>query len=336
MLSVAEYTLHGLIWAIVADAQGATRELAPGAPLAVPDEGWLWLHFNLADSRTCGILESQLELPERVSALLYDADEFQQLHSESPFISGMISDISRDIDGPTEQFGYLHFAIGERLIVTARRHSLTAVAATRGALLKHDLKVATTVDLIGIIFEEVVEAVDAFADRLADDIDGIEDKVILGLTHDQRRALGRLRRTAVRLHRHITGLRLMIQRLERLSMRSPTSLPLLDAVRPLSQRIEQLDRAVVGLRERARLLQEEVAAILAEESNRHLRVLSILSIVFLPPTFIAGLLGMNLKGMVFAESELGFWAGTGLAAGSAIVVLWIINRMGIFGSRDSD
>ena len=40
--------------------------------------------------------------------------------------------------------------------------------------------------------------------------------------------------------------------------------------------------------------------------NRHLRAQSFVTILFLPPTLIAGFFGMNLKGLPFAESEAGF------------------------------
>lgn len=336
MLAATGQRLHGLVWAVVADAGGETRELLPGTPMAVPDEGWLWLHFNLADGRTCHILQSILGIPASVSAMLCDNDEFQQLHAYESFTCGMISDIARDIDGPTEQFGFLHFAIGQRLIVTGRRQALTAVDETRRALGTSQLRADSTAVLFGIIVDELTEAIDRFTDRLGSEIDRIEDQVILGLTGDQRRTLGRLRRTTLRLHRHVTGLRLTVQQLERLAVRAAITPALVEAAKPHYQRVEQLEREVVGLRERARLLQEEVSALLAEETNRHLRVLSILSIVFLPPTFIAGLLGMNLKGMLFAESELGFWAGTGLAVASAALVVWIISLMGVFSSRDPD
>lgn len=336
MLAATGERLHGLVWAVVANAGGATRELPPGTPLAVPDEGWLWLHFNLADGRTRHSLQSLLGLPATVATLLCDIDEFQQLHAYAAFTCGMISDIARDIDGPTDQFGFLHFAIAPRLIVTCRRQALTAVDQTRRALGSDQIKADSTATLFGIIVDELAEAIDRFADRLGSEIDQIEDQVILGLTGDQRRTLGRLRRTTLRLHRHVTGLRLTVQQLERLAVRAAADHGLLEAVKPHHQRVEQLEREIVGLRERARLLQEEVSALLAEETNRHLRVLSILSIVFLPPTFIAGLLGMNLKGMLFAESELGFWAGTGLAVASAALVLWIISQMGVLGSREPD
>ena len=102
----------------------------------------------------------------------------------------------------------------------------------------------------------------------------------------------------------------------------------------ICQQTDQLDHEIVTLRERTRLLQEEVGGMLAEETNRHLRVLSVLTILFMPPTFIGGLFGMNLKGMMFADSGHGFLAACLLAVASSVVVALILRRSGIMRRDD--
>ena len=56
---------------------------------------------------------------------------------------------------------------------------------------------------------------DRLADELADEIDQIEDNLALH-THDMERPkLARARRAAVKLHRQLSGLRILFHRLER-------------------------------------------------------------------------------------------------------------------------
>ena len=57
-----------------------------------------------------------------------------------------------------------------------------------------------------------------------------------------------------------------------------------------------MDGEVVALRDRAHLLQEEVTLKAAEQTNRHLEVLAIVATIFLPPTLVAGIFGMNVAG----------------------------------------
>ncbi len=49
------------------------------------------------------------------------------------------------------------------------------------------------------------------------------------------------------------------------------------------------------MQERARLLQDEIAALSANRTNRQLYVLALLTALFLPATFITGLFGINVK-----------------------------------------
>ena len=61
------------------------------------------------------------------------------------------------------------------------------------------------------------------------------------------------------------------------------------------------------LYERAKLLQEELAAWLAEQMGRRLFVLSLLSAILLPVTLITSIFGMNVAGLPGLESESSFW-----------------------------
>jgi zinc transporter len=59
--------------------------------------------------------------------------------------------------------------------------------------------------------------------------------------------------------------------------------------------------------ERAKLLQEELASRLAENTGRNLYVLSILTAVLLPMTLVTGIFGMNVAGLPGVESSASFW-----------------------------
>lgn len=76
-------------------------------------------------------------------------------------------------------------------------------------------------------------------------------------------------------------------------------------------------------------MQEEVSHQVAEETNRNLRALSIVTIMFLPPTLIAGFFGMNLKGLPFSGGDAGFWGGVAAAVASSIVVYAVLRWFGI-------
>jgi zinc transporter len=82
---------------------------------------------------------------------------------------------------------------------------------------------------------------------------------------------------------------------------------------------------IAALQERIKLLQEEVAGRVAEENNRSLFVLTMVTVLALPINMIAGLLGMNVGGIPLAEHPLGFWIVVAVIAtftvGAAVLAL---------------
>jgi len=74
----------------------------------------------------------------------------------------------------------------------------------------------------------------------------------------------------------------------------------------LAQRLDGLDHDIIELRERSRLLEEEIHFKLEEESNRHLTRSRSSPRCWLPPTLITGVFGMNTKGLPLTDVETGF------------------------------
>src|SRR3546814_13120126 len=66
-----------------------------------------------------------------------------------------------------------------------------------------------------------------------------------------------------------------------------------------------------AVRERAALAHEELTDLRGEQLDRRSLIASILALIFLPVTFITGLLGMNVKGIPFAHQP---WAFGGVFA----------------------
>jgi zinc transporter len=79
--------------------------------------------------------------------------------------------------------------------------------------------------------------------------------------------------------------------------------------------------------DRSRLLQEELSTRLAEQSNRQIYTLSILTALFLPPTLVTGIFGMNTKNLPFAEHENGSTIALMIALMSAAVAYAIIRLL---------
>ncbi len=133
-------------------------------------------------------------------------------------------------------------------------------------------------------------------------VDIIEDRMIGHTVMSGRSKLGSLRRTLVRLQRLLAP---EPAALFRLLNRPPTWMGA-DDVTDLRQSAEELAAAVAdsaALGERVRLLQEELVALVNEQTSRTLFVLTIVTVVALPLTIIPGFFGMNVGGVPLAQTR---------------------------------
>ena len=83
-------------------------------------------------------------------------------------------------------------------------------------------------------------------------------------------------------------------------------------------------RDIGVLQERIKLLQDESATRVAEENNRSLFILTMVTVLALPINLIAGLMGMNVGGIPFAEQRHGFWTTLAFIAMLTGVVAWLV------------
>jgi zinc transporter len=97
----------------------------------------------------------------------------------------------------------------------------------------------------------------------------------------------------------------------------------------LRQRLEWLDAEIISLRDRAHLLQEEVTMKTAEQTNRNLHVLAVVTTLFMPASLIAGIFGMNVGGSRSCRTPADSCGRWSIIAGASVVVLWLLKRSDI-------
>ena len=86
------------------------------------------------------------------------------------------------------------------------------------------------------------------------------------------------------------------------------------AIERLGRRLAWLDAEIVALRDRAHLLQEETMLKNAEQTNRNLQVLAIVSTLFLPASLVAAIFGMNFENMPEMKTQYGYYIVVGIIA----------------------
>jgi zinc transporter len=293
------------------------------AALAEPG-GWIWIHLSLADPYARDWIAQTAPLPERGRAILLSDDDHQILEPIEGGVAGVFADLLREFAGETRELGRLHFALTDTLVVSGRRAALGAIQRTLDALGKGK-KFPDAITLLEEIVSHFADAVAMVAQELSDTLDAIEESLIDDASAGERNKLGPTRRTAVRLHRQLSTLRLLFRRWS-MPSESETATRIGVTSGRLAQRLDSLDQEIVAIQERARLLQDEIAAKVAAETNRHLFVLTILTALLLPPTLISGIFGMNVSDLPFTKEGNGFIWAMGLII-SSIVAVYVLLRV---------
>ena len=302
-----------------------TDEEVRGAPA---DEGFTWLHFSLADVRVPAFIESLYQMPEAAQVALTTHESYPSITVDEGFLYGTLVDYQRDFDRITRELGFLHFAVVGRYIITTRLHPLASVDNVRFAVEKNPGKFDSPVDILEQLVIEFQRSLFGLVREITGDLNVIEDAVYGQNPLKFQKQLQDLRRTIIRLHRHLQTL---LTAIRHASSYEEEDVPegFDDIAARITNRLEAAGHEVNALNERARLLHEEVYTSYSTETNRHLYILSVMTALLLPPTLVTGFFGMNTAGMPFEHDGSGtVWAITAILA-SAGFAWWLLKRAGI-------
>ena len=287
----------------------------------------VWLHFNARVGRARDWIARCERLPEASRRFLLETDDRKRLERTGDSLMGVISDIRYDfgLDFDPEQIAALRFHLDRGRLISTRRQPCSAADQLRTEI-NNGHHFDSTAKLLIHLFESQVAKLNETTARGRGMLDDIEDRVLAGQMRGQHAQLGGIRRLAVRLNHHFGPEYRMLQRLCR---RSPSwfgetdNLALADVVEEFRELVDDLTET----QERAKLLQEELAARVAEQTNRNLYILSLFTALLLPPSLIAGIFGMNVAGLPGLQDGNAFlWVMLGMAAVSGFILLLLYWR----------
>jgi zinc transporter len=287
-----------------------------------------WLHFNLIDTRARNWIEQCDRIPPAAKDLLLGSDLHIRLETVEGTLLGVLGDLQYDFSQDPEGFGTLWIYADTHLVITGRRRPLKTIDQ-----LRRNLNAGTASASSSQFMLQLLQALNltfgSLIIQLRDTCDRIEDQIMRGRVYFEREKLGQLRRLIVSLRRYLNAQR---QALSDLRESPPNGWSETDTAK--LQRI--LDRLVAMLQDleltqdRARLLQEEMANQLSEATNRNLYILSIVTVIFLPITLITGIFGMNVGGLPWTESTLGFSGVMATMTITIVITIVIFQKVRLF------
>ena len=318
-----EYLAEGLIHAHVLDGNGGARALTVSEVASwTAADGVLWLHFDFTKDGTYHWLAEQSGIPDvAVDGLTVNQTRPRAVAQANGLLVALRGVNMNPGDDPEDMVSIRAWIDKDR-IITSRRRRLLAIQDMLAALEKGEGPSSSS-NFLADLIDRLADRIGNFVDEIEDRLLQIEDKLSDDSPQGQRRSLGVARRQIANVRRFVAPQRDALERL----YRNPGDWFPDSEIQQIREEADRITRYVEDLdlaRERAIVLQEEYLSVMAQEQNNRMYVLSIVAAIFLPLTFVTGLLGMNVGGLPGTNSELGFSVSVATMIICAILVAVIL------------
>jgi zinc transporter len=290
----------------------------------VDDKEFLWLHFDLTHTSATTWLRANLTLGAEFFEALEQGTRSTRIEDIQDSLVAVINDVAYEFAFDPSEIATLWLSVGPRIAVSARAHPLRSIDRLRESV-KEGAHFGSSMELLNHLMNDQGDVLVRIVREATVKVDGIEDSLLRGKLKHQRAELGKLRRVLVRLQRLLAPEPGALFRL----LRQPPAWIAphdLDELRQSTEEFSLVLRDLAALQERIKLLQEEIAAQVSEQTNRSLFTLTMVTVLALPINITTGLFGMNVGGIPFAESRHGFLAMLLMVVVFTIGAAWLAFR----------
>lgn len=299
-------TLPCILFAYAMDGRGGAAELdtAPIHAGHLPQDNY-WVHLFLDDPYTRHWLETYSQLDEHViDAMLQQETRPRVSESENGALV-IFRGVNLNEGEEPEDMVSIRLHADQNRIISVRKRRLRAVHDIREAFTK-GAGPNSTGEFVAMLSDFLCTRMDPIITQLNEEMDTAEEYIIEKPDIDLRENITEVRKQAILFHRYLAPQRDTLARL-RLSdqrwLQSSDKKLLLESYDRMSRHVEDLN----ALRERSQIVHDELSFAVSNRLNRNTFLLSIVSAIFLPLTFLTGLLGINVGGIPGAHDDGAFW-----------------------------
>lgn len=315
MSSTADTFVHTYLL----DRCGGGRMIEPAETDAWrAEQGILWVHLDVNNPAA----QRWLRAFEGMDAIVVDAmlagDSRPRAMPDEAALFVNLRGVNTNPGSNPEDMVSIRIWLERDRIVTTRRRRLLSVQDLRASI-EQGRGPKTSGEFLVVLIEALANRIGGVVDDIENSIDALEDRVAAGNIRKLQSELGVLRRQTAAIRRYLTPQRDALNRLHgdnKLLTRDET-----ESLREQSDRmtryLEELDLA----RERAILAHEELTNRLAQEQNSRLYILSVVAAIFLPLSFLTGLLGMNVAGLPGTSNPAAFLISVVSMLSSAVILV---------------
>src|SRR5213082_230815 len=302
---------------------GAAVEFLTAPGPAPPDE-FLWLHFSLSNAASEPWLRRYLTLPDAFYESLQSDLDATHLEQDGDALVARIHDVLFDFtfDVPVAT---TTLCVKPRVLVSAHIRPWRSIDQLRTAVQGGQI-FRSPIEILARLLRDQASVLVDIVRKSKRQVSPMERQLLAKRISVSRSELGSLRRMLVRLQRLLAPEPAAFFRL----LSRPPDWIGEKELQNLQQAAEKFSTTIsdtAALVERVKQLQEELAALVSEQTNRTLFLLTMVTVLALPINLVAVLFGMNVGGIPLAQHPYGFFFVVGpVLALTAFLAYWGLGR----------
>jgi magnesium transporter len=286
-----------------------------------------WLDLTNPTEEELAALATEHSLPQEAVQDCLQPDhlpKFEEIDKHK-FIVSRIYDASQTSDADTiqEVSRKISIFVTPTHLITVHRSEQPFLADLRAHESQHQ-RCDDVQELVMLILNKVVLSYDAPAEKLAEEIDYLEERIFLRSKLPKLlRSLYRIKRKISVIRRIITLSRDIVNKMELEKKRDPL-------FRELYDNFVRQETIYDQLTDHINNLMALYLSINAQRNNDVMRVLTVFSVFFMPLTFIVGVYGMNFKNMPELNWHYGYYTSILFMVLVTVVIYFWFRRKGWF------
>jgi len=297
---------EGILYSRLLDRRGGARAVDISAVGSVtPEQGILWVHLDVKSGESWDWLRDSSGLDDTtLDALLAGETRPRYVPGERGMLI-VLRGVNTNPGADPEDMVSIRLWLEQDRIISTRRRKLLSIVDIRESL-EAGNGPRSSGEFLTTLVSKLADRIGDFVETIEDELGEAESKLEGSDTPPEvGSAVATLRRQIANVRRFLAPQRDALDRL----YRNPPGILARDEAEELREEADRITRYLEDLdlaRERAMVLREEYLAQIAQQQNARMYVLSIVAAIFLPLSFLTGLLGMNVGGLPGLEDPRGF------------------------------
>jgi len=287
----------------------------------IKDDAIAWVHLDANHSDTRAWLEKEVSYldPFIIEALMAEETRPRMTQVDNGVLL-ILRGVNLNENADPEDMISIRLWVDQYRIISLRKRRLKAVSDIE-AKIKQGTGPKDAGEFVCMLVSRLFERMEPVLSELDETTDDIEEHILENADTSLRESIIDVRKKAIMFRRYMAPQRDAISGLQMADIQwleESHKYHLQEAYNHVTRYVEDLD----AIRERAQIVKDELANIIADKLNRNMYVLSVIAAIFLPLGFLTGLLGINVGGIPGADNTGAFFIFCGIL--TLIVLMQVV------------